>query len=376
MKYGILVMVLSCLLARVSHGQAGEDALRQYRARLRTLPPVGYAVQRIDTFANGDVWNNRGRAVMQPSRTDTLFGGRFWASRSDVTETYFYDGHTGYALDDKARTLQPKASPYPPSVLGSPAGQMLVEELFAIDTTYQTVRYAATPQGNMLVLQYPDQPQRDILNRYTYLLLDPATGLPRQVRTVMQRGGGKWSTSKQLSEVRLGDPTDAALLEHPAFLTTYTRVVPAPRPTVATRVGRRAPDFQLANLTRGTVNLKSHLGKVVLLDFWETACSPCIASMPKVQHWQDQYKAQGLVVLGVLVEPSSTVARAQGILKRQQATYTNLLADEVIKAAYQVNIFPRYVLIDKAGNIAFDETGTSPQLEAAIRTALGVAAAK
>lgn len=293
-----------------------------------------------------------------------------------MTEAYFYDGHTGYTLDDKAKTLQPKIAPYPPSVLGSPAGQMLVEELFAIDTTYQAVRYVATPQGNLLTLHYPDQPGRDILNRYTYLLLDPATGLPRQVRTVMQRGGGKWSTVKRLSEVRLANPVDVALLEHPAFLTTYIRVAPAAPPAVATRVGPRAPDFQLANLGRGTVSLKSHLGKVVLLDFWETACSPCITSMPKVQHWQDQYKAQGLVVLGILVEPSSTVVRARGILKRQQATYTNLLVDKATKAVYQVNTFPRYVLIDKAGNIAFDETGASPQLESAIRTALGAAATK
>lgn len=74
MKNRILGLVLACLCARASHGQTGEQVLWQYRAKLRTLPPVGYTVQRIDTFANGGVWNNRGRVIMQPSRTDTLFG--------------------------------------------------------------------------------------------------------------------------------------------------------------------------------------------------------------------------------------------------------------------------------------------------------------
>ena len=289
-----------------------------------------------------------------------------------MAEPYFYDGRTGYALDDKAQTFQVQSEPYPPSVLGSPAGQMLVEELLAIDTTYQNVRYDSTPQGNLLTLRYPDQPQIDVSNRQTYLLLDPLTGLPHQVKTVMQRGGGKWTTFKVLSEVRLNDPADAAMLQHPAFLTTYTRVLPVARPVVASRVGQRAPGFQLMSLSKSPVKLSSYVGKVVLLDFWETACSPCIASMPKVQLWQETDGKHGLVVLGILVEPGTT-ARAQGILQRQQAAYTNLVADKAVEAAYRVNSFPRYLLVDKTGNIAFDESGASPQLEAAIRQALGIA---
>lgn len=369
MKHCLLLLLVS-LCTSASHAQTGEEALYQYRAKLRMLRSVGYAVQRIDTFPGGGVWNNRGHGIAA-SGTSALFGGRFWVERLDVPGPYFYDGQTGYELDDKAKTFKIEPTPYPPAVLGSPAGQMLVEELLAIDTTYQSVRYERTPQGAVFTLHYPDQPKIDVLNHYTYLLLDPATGLPRQVRMVMQRGGGKWTTLKLLSEVRLNDPADAAILQHPAFLTTYTRMLPMARPVIASRVGQRAPGFQLLSLSKEPVKLSSYAGKVVLLDFWETACSPCIASMPKVQHWQDAYGKQGLVVLGVLVEPGST-ARAQGILQRQQATYSNLVADKAIETAYQVNSFPRYVLVDKAGNIAFDESGASLQLEAAIQKALGI----
>jgi peroxiredoxin len=370
MRHCLLVLLLVNFCVQASCAQNGVTALQHYRAKIRALPTVGYAVQRIDTFANGSVWNNRGRGVVAASGTSALFGGHFWALRLDVAEPYFYDGQVGYALDDKAKTFQVQPVPYPPGVLGSPAGQMLVEELLAIDTTYQDVRYDRTPQGSLLTLHYPDQPQIDVLNRYTYLLLDPLTGLPKQVKMVMQRGGGKWTTLKILSEVRLNDPSDVAMLQHPEFLTTYRRMLPATRPAVTSRIGQRAPDFQLMSLSKSPVKLSSYAGKVVLLDFWETACSPCIASMPKVQHWQDAYGKQGLVVLGILVEPGST-ARAQGILQRQQAAYTNLVADKAVNAAYQINSFPRYILVDKTGTIAFDESGTSPQLEAAIRQALG-----
>lgn len=357
--------------ASASYAQTGAKALEQYRAKLRTLRSVGYTVQRIDTLPDRGVWNNRGRGVVAASSTSALFSGHFYTERLGVEGPYFYDGQKGYMIDDTAKTYQVQAVPYPPSVLGSPAGQMLVEELLAIDTTYQRVRYDRTSQGAVLTLYYADQPKIDVSNHSVSLLLDPATGLPRQVKTVMQRSGGKWTTLKLLSEVRLNNPADVALLQHPAFLTTYTRVLPAARPAVASRVGQRAPGFQLLSLRKEPVKLSSYAGKVVLLDFWETVCSPCIASMPKVQHWQDTYGKQGLVVLGVLVEPGST-ARAQGILQRQGAFYTNLVANKVVKAAYRVNSFPRYVLIDKVGNIAFDESGASPQLEIAIEKALGL----
>jgi peroxiredoxin len=372
MKRLLPLLLLATSWAPASYAQTGIEALQHYRTKLRTLRSVGYSVQRIDTFANGDVWNNRGRGVVAASNTSALFGGHFQAERFGVGGPYFYDGQKGYVIDDKAKTYQVQAARYPPAVLGSPAGQMLVEELLTIDTTYQSVHYDSTPQGSVLTLHYPDQTQIDVSNHYIYLLLDPSTGLPRQVRTVMQRGGGKWVTLKLLSDVRLNDPADIGALQHPSFLTAYTRMLPAAQPVVASQTGQRAPSFQLLNFRKEPVKLSSYAGKVVLLDFWETACSPCIASMPKVQHWQDTYRKQGLVVLGVLVEPGSTV-RAQGILQRQKATYTNLVADKAIEKAYKVNSFPRYVLVGKAGAIVYDESGDSPQLEHAIRKALGLA---
>jgi peroxiredoxin len=372
MKHFFLLLLLATFWAPASYAQTGVEALQRYRARIRTLRSVGYSVQRIDTFANGAILNNRGRGVVAASSTSALFGGHFQAERFGMGGPYFYNGQKGYLLDDKAKTYLIQDAPYPPTVQGSPAGQMLVEELLAIDTTYQSVHYDRTPQGGLLTLRYPDQPNIDVSNHYTYLLLDPATSLPYQVRTVMQRGGGKWVTRKLLSDVRLNDTADIKALQDPSFLITHTRMLPAAQPVLASQTGQRAPNFQLLNFLKEPVKLSSYTGKVVLLDFWETACSPCIASMPKVQHWQDAYGKQGLVVLGVLVEPGSTV-RAQGILQRQHATYTNLVADKAVETAYKVSSFPRYVLVDKAGTIVFDESGASPQLELAIRKALGLA---
>ncbi|CAH2809115.1 MAG: DipZ protein [uncultured Caballeronia sp.] len=40
-------------------------------------------------------------------------------------------------------------------------------------------------------------------------------------------------------------------------------------------------------------------GKVVLIDFWTYTCINCINTLPYVRDWNQKYKDQGLVVIGV-----------------------------------------------------------------------------
>ena len=78
---------------------------------------------------------------------------------------------------------------------------------------------------------------------------------------------------------------------------------------------------------------------------------------------------QGLVVVGILMDPKSA-ERARGIMKRQGAAYTALLGSEAVEKAYQLNSFPRYLLVNKNGKVTFDESGEGSHLETAIQAAL------
>ncbi|NVO32316.1 hypothetical protein [Hymenobacter lapidiphilus] len=125
------ILYSACLLqvlAHATYAQTGADMLRKYQAAIGSFRTADYVVQRIDTFGNGQVWNNTGRVVLQRNPTSKLLGAAFLASRPDLAQSYFYDGTTGFELDDKAKTFILVKEPYEPSVLGSPAGQMLVEE--------------------------------------------------------------------------------------------------------------------------------------------------------------------------------------------------------------------------------------------------------
>jgi len=342
--------------AHAAYAQTGAEMLQKYQAAIGSFRTADYIVQRIDTFGSGGVWDHTGRVVLQRNPKSKLLAAAFLASRPDLGKSYYYDGTTGYEIDDKAKTFVVFPEPYAPRVLGSAAGQMLVEELLAIDPSYETVTYRRDARGGVLRLKYPDQPAVDVLERYTEVMVDEASGLPWCVRTSVVRGGGHWVTRKVLSTLRLDAAPAAAALQQPPFLTAYTPAVDVSQPVAAASlVGRLAPAFRLVSLAQKPVQLRNFRGKVVVLDFWETSCAPCVKAMPQLQQLQDQY-GDKVVVIGVLLDPGAS-ERAQGILRRQQARYLNVLGTKAEQSAYQVIGFPRYVVLDKEGKVLLDKEG-------------------
>jgi cytochrome c biogenesis protein CcmG, thiol:disulfide interchange protein DsbE len=84
-------------------------------------------------------------------------------------------------------------------------------------------------------------------------------------------------------------------------------------PAVAPRTyppGTAAPALRLAALDGGTVDLAAYRGRPVLINFWATWCAPCVREFPLLRRTLDQHRADGLVVLGVLVNDTPDKARA------------------------------------------------------------------
>ena len=115
---------------------------------------------------------------------------------------------------------------------------------------------------------------------------------------------------------------------------------------------RKAPDFALRDADGKLVRLSDYRGKVVLLNFWATWCSPCRFEIPWFIEFQRQYKDAGLEVLGISMDEDGWEA-VKPFLTRFGVNYRILMGDDMVAQLYGgVDSLPTTFLIDRQGRVA------------------------
>ena len=115
-------------------------------------------------------------------------------------------------------------------------------------------------------------------------------------------------------------------------------------------IGAAAPDFQLQDVSGQNVTLRGHAGKFVVINFWSTACPPCVDEMPYFQALYEQWKTQGIVLLPIDIgEASATVS---GFLQGLGLTLPALLDTRgEVAGKYGIQFTPTTLFIDREGKL-------------------------
>lgn len=97
-------------------------------------------------------------------------------------------------------------------------------------------------------------------------------------------------------------------------------------------------------------------GKVVLIDFWASWCTPCKASFPVMDELQKTYGTNGLVVIAVSVDEKKSAM--EKYLKKSPVSFTTLHdSSQKLVTAADVATMPTSFLVDRMGKIRFVHTG-------------------
>jgi len=125
-----------------------------------------------------------------------------------------------------------------------------------------------------------------------------------------------------------------------------------------------APDFTLVDLNGNEHTLSNYRGKVVIIDFWATFCAPCRLEIPHYIQFYNEYKDDGLVILGVGLdgeEKLKAFSKAMGI------TYPILIGDRATAKKYGIQPIPTTFILNRKGEIKDKIIGYAPGYEDKIR---------
>jgi len=138
----------------------------------------------------------------------------------------------------------------------------------------------------------------------------------------------------------------------------------------ATNSAAVAPELVNINLwiDQSPGKLADFRGKVVLLDFWATWCGPCKFTYPKLRDWHQQYRDQGLVIIGITnfygqmeghhASRQEETDYLRQYKKENKLPYGFAVSDSrANETNYSVLSIPMSFLIDRRGRVRFITSG-------------------
>ena len=118
-------------------------------------------------------------------------------------------------------------------------------------------------------------------------------------------------------------------------------------------------DPSFAGKTAGgeAITFTQYAGKVVVIDFWGTWCSPCLAKLPALVKIREAFEPHGFEIVGIAAD---TAEDLQAYLKKNPLPWKNVVDNGEFKEQFGVKGYPTLFLINQdkqnvANNLELDK---------------------
>jgi thiol-disulfide isomerase/thioredoxin len=335
--------------------------LKKFYASSDQIQRLEYTAHRIDTFAQGGtVWNNSGYALIEKDVEDELFGFSFYGRRDDVPKEYIYEDGIFFEISKTDNTYRTENGHR--GIIGKPGGQMILQTLFQLDSIYSSISLTTNDRNYILRYEFDDDTTYFVKNRVKVVELDKDSFFPWRITKTSTVNGNRTFSQTTLSNIRTNDEVQKTIGGYLANISNYTAYQPkqlAPNKLLKNNL----PSISLPDVLNQTETVQIQIEKLTLIDFWEVWCGPCIASLPKVEELVQAYKSD-LEVIGIV---SDDCEGAIQLIENKGISFQNLIGNRKVEKEFNVNSWPRYLLVDKNGIVLKEYFGFSDQIESDVR---------
>lgn len=123
--------------------------------------------------------------------------------------------------------------------------------------------------------------------------------------------------------------------------------------------GNKAPEFNVIDIFGNSWNNANLKGKIVVLNFWFVACSPCIAEIPHLNKLVEEFKSENVAFLAFALDNEERIGK---FLAETLFNYSIVPDSKPISEKFFITQYPTHIIIDDEGvmrysKVGFDEKG-------------------
>ena len=118
-------------------------------------------------------------------------------------------------------------------------------------------------------------------------------------------------------------------------------------------------ELALQSMDGQRVRLKDYRGKIVLVNFWATWCSPCNAEMPLLVKEEESYRSRGVIFIAASVDDAKTRKDVPAFVSRNQVrlpVWLGAKREDLERLGMGLAV-PSTAFLDQMGHIVFRITG-------------------